>query len=318
MQDIFQAYLDMIQDKKVTTYSDIDRLTTRWLCQKFPWEIHQHTSIDVERAISAFNRLLDAIESRLPQKSQRPPSSQLCEASEQNTEGQSDQQICFPYTDSLLDNSFVRENSFAREFLSTLPARHINFRYIAPGIQLQSPEEFMNQPFADRRDNYDRRLYRKDEIPESIPLLLFRGKEENKSPWVRPWFPDGIVEDIPSGLYIESLEDWRAEDSGNETRLLLPFAIGKNKFARSSEGFLIWKWGPGHGTDGLYRGSFASGIMPLDSFSSHIHRVLLNWAERVENGDWEVNEDGVAHGIEKFKDADTQEHWKKYHIPWPA
>ncbi|KAJ5875576.1 uncharacterized protein N7473_012923 [Penicillium subrubescens] len=41
-----------------------------------------------------------------------------------------------------------------------------------------------------------------------------------------------------------------------------------------------------------------------------------NWAERVESGDWEVDENGVTGGIEKFKDADTPEHWKKYYIPW--
>ncbi|KAJ5479762.1 hypothetical protein N7530_005271 [Penicillium desertorum] len=32
-------------------------------------------------------------------------------------------------------------------------------------------------------------------------------------------------------------------------------------------------------------------------------------------GDWEVDENGVAGGIEKFKDADTPEDWEKYQIP---
>ncbi len=31
-------------------------------------------------------------------------------------------------------------------------------------------------------------------------------------------------------------------------------------------------------------------------------------------GEWEVGEEGVKGGIEKFKDADTEEHYFKYQI----
>jgi hypothetical protein len=34
----------------------------------------------------------------------------------------------------------------------------------------------------------------------------------------------------------------------------------------------------------------------------------------VENGLWEVDDDGVTGGIEKFKEADTEAHWKDYWI----
>lgn len=44
--------------------------------------------------------------------------------------------------------------------------------------------------------------------------------------------------------------------------------------------------------------------------------MLENWTERVETGDWLVGEDGVIGGIEKFKEADTKEHWQAYVIPW--
>jgi hypothetical protein len=33
-------------------------------------------------------------------------------------------------------------------------------------------------------------------------------------------------------------------------------------------------------------------------------------------GDWEVDDDVVVDGIEKFKDADTPESWKKYQTSW--
>jgi hypothetical protein len=34
----------------------------------------------------------------------------------------------------------------------------------------------------------------------------------------------------------------------------------------------------------------------------------------VEKGHWEVNEHGVAGGIEKFKEADTEHKWQVYWI----
>lgn len=44
---------------------------------------------------------------------------------------------------------------------------------------------------------------------------------------------------------------------------------------------------------------------------AQIHKVLENWAERVEMGDWEVGADGVG----KFRDADSEECWWKYWVP---
>ncbi|PYH78635.1 hypothetical protein BO82DRAFT_153538 [Aspergillus uvarum CBS 121591] len=38
-----------------------------------------------------------------------------------------------------------------------------------------------------------------------------------------------------------------------------------------------------------------------------IHQVLQNWAERVREGDWAVDENGVSGGIGKWREADTEE-----------
>ena len=305
LQHILQAYLGMIEEGKVTTYSDPQSEAPGHLLRFFPWEIHQQTQRDVEMAVESFIRLLDAIKSRLPPTS-------MCIDQESSDRG-----MAFPHLDSMIDDSFTQRDSFARCFLSALPNCHINFRYIAPGIRVQSPEEFITQPFAERRDTVMfPRPFGSGENSSSIPLLLFRGDGENKSPWTRPWFPDGEAKDIPAGLYIEPIDRWRAEDSGNESRLLLPFKIGANKYARSSNGVPFSKWALNGVSDKLYRVYCFSGVLPLDSHSSQLHKVLLNWTERVEMGDWEVNEDGVAGGIEKFKEADTPEHWKKYHVSW--
>ena len=115
---------------------------------------------------------------------------------------------------------------------------------------------------------------------------------------------------------MQSIDRWRAEDSGNESQVLLPFKIGANKYARSSNGVPFTEWALNGVSDKLYRVYCFSGVLPLDSRSSQLHKVLLNWTERVEIRDWEVNEHGVAGVIEKFKEADTPEHWKKCNVSW--
>lgn len=302
----------MIDEGKITTYSDRQKESMDDVFGVFPWEIHQHTPTDIERAVSAFTRLIDAIEARLPSSSTHD-----CGCEQPSFEG-----INLPYSESVIEASFTQVDSFTGCFLSALPVRQLNFRYIAPGIRLQDPVEFTNQPLAERRYNSlfpDR--FSTDQLTPCFPLLLFRGERENKSPWSRPWFPDGNAEDIPSGLYIEPAYKGFNWSSGNKSRLLLPFSIGSNGFARSSNGIPFQRARfPGDGRpDQLYQTdlfSGYSGYLPWDSRSSYLHKALENWAERVEMGDWLVGEDGVVGGIEKFKEADTEEHWREYVIPW--
>ena len=297
LQDILQVYLDMTDQGKISTYSDrgmeyFDQGTFR----VFPWEIHQYTLLEVKRAVSALTRLLDAIEARLTYSLEEPRR----------------KKITLPFSESVVKALSIKVDSFNGQFLSALPVRQLNFRYIAPGIRLQSPDEFINQPFAERCNSND---------DQPFPLLLFRGEQENQSPWGRPWFPDGNAADIPAGLYLEPTYDFYNWESGNQSRLLLPFEIGCNGFARSSNGlpFIKQVRGGRSWSDQLYQSdSFSgySGYLPWDSRSSYLHKVLENWAERVEMGDWLVGKDGVVGGIEKFKEADTEENWKGYVIHW--
>lgn len=60
---------------------------------------------------------------------------------------------------------------------------------------------------------------------------------------------------------------------------------------------------------------YFSGFQPIDSTVVQVHKVLSNWADRVGMDDWEVNEDGVAGGIEKFREANTSQHWTRYQVP---
>lgn len=94
--------------------------------------------------------------------------------------------------------------------------------------------------------------------------------------------------------------------------------IGSNGFARGVP-FKRARFPGTERPDQLYQAdlfSGYSGYLPWDSRSSYLHKVLESWAERVEMGDWQVDQDGVVGGIDKFKEADTGEHWREYFIPW--
>lgn len=56
----------------------------------------------------------------------------------------------------------------------------------------------------------------------------------------------------------------------------------------------------------------------INAWGTRIQSIFENWAGMVERGDWLVEENGVVGGIEKYHDADTEEHWRKYvlHLTW--
>ncbi|OGE50002.1 hypothetical protein PENARI_c019G09674 [Penicillium arizonense] len=207
LQQILGAYLEMIDEGKVQIFTEVKFP----LDQFFPWEYYQYTQRDIDKSITIFNRLLDAIEHRLPV-----------------LPVQSDK-IDITYPQSILDKAFTPNKSFVRSFLSALPPREIHFRYIAPGIRIQSFDELKSQPFAafcatrqDKSDGED----------EEMPFLLFRADGSNLSPWSRPYYNV----DIPAGLYTEEISKTRAQDFGDMSRLLLPFGIGSRRYARDSTG----------------------------------------------------------------------------------
>ncbi|CAI7601020.1 unnamed protein product [Penicillium viridicatum] len=283
LQQILGAYLEMINEGKVEIFTE-DKYPA---AQYFPWEYYQYTQRDIEKSITAFNRLLNAIEHR------HRPSAQSAK-------------IAINYPQSVLDEAFIPNKSFVGSFLSALPSREIQFGYIAPGIRIQSFDELKTQPFAAlsaMTQNISDGEDEDDGEDEQIPFLLFRADGSNPSPWCRPY--DNI--DIPAGLYIEEIDKNRAADFGNMSRLLLPFGIGSKGYARDSTRRQIAN------AHDLYQACGSNGF--LEFHGVQLHKVLLNWAERVEMGDWEVDENGVSGGIQKFKDADTPGHWEKYQIP---
>lgn len=192
--------------------------------------------------------------------------------------------------------------------------RQIHFRYIAPGTRIQSVAELKTQPFVACRTIGQGEPDENDDEAndEEMPFLLVRADGSNLSPWGRAL--DNI--DIPAGLYTEEINKGRMQDSGNMSRLLLTSRIGSIGYARDTIREQIGLYASHKLIDyphKLYQVCGWNGIR--ETHGAQLYKVLLNWAERVEMGDWEVDENGVAGGIEKFRDADTPGNWEKYQIP---
>lgn len=152
-------YLQMIEDRKVYTSSTPSKF--------FSWNFETFTKRDVERAVAVFVRLIDAIEQKLPSDSKFTlPSLQT--------------QIDLLYPTAVLGEAYIKEDTFLRSFLLALPNRRLSFRYIAPGVQLQSPSDIADQPFPKLFSDLSNRIDYNEKDP--IPLLLFRGEGESKSP----------------------------------------------------------------------------------------------------------------------------------------
>ncbi|KAL4941850.1 hypothetical protein BDV06DRAFT_235798 [Aspergillus oleicola] len=237
-----------------------------------PWVIHRYTDTEIDKAVTALKRLIDAIDSRIENKN------------------------AYTYKDLPWHD----------------PATlwKVAFRCIAPGIRLPTASEFLDQPIKVFSDSPYRHL---GQFPGNCPLRLFQIDAHN------PVHDTEYNINILPGFYIDPVMPWFSGFWSNGCRLLLPFGIGANGWARESNGqpfginFSSDSPKPSNTHLSLYQGGTTNGI--TNKHYVQIDKVLNNWAERVEVGDWEVTEDGVAGGIEKFREADTEEHWKKYWIP---
>ncbi|KAF5858274.1 hypothetical protein ETB97_004636 [Aspergillus alliaceus] len=85
-----------------------------------PWVLRPYTTVDVEKAVSALQRLITAIESRQPAHSS--PS----------------------VNPSTLGLAQIPLGTFIHDFLKAISTIHIPFRYIAPGIDSLAPQNSSN------------------------------------------------------------------------------------------------------------------------------------------------------------------------------
>jgi hypothetical protein len=258
-----------------------------------PWTLVPCTTQDVEEALSAWDDLLDAIDERKPHSgatSLRPT------------------QAIFTLEE--LKSTSLRVNGFAWNFF--LRARRPPFTYVGPGLRLPTLEELGHTlfPLEDRYET-DSAADSASILVPPVPVLI---GSQTATPWLGP--PYAQTPPIPWGLYLDACEldgPCLFEDG---CRLVLPYSLGENGFARKADGSLLTA-GVGDGHAELYQ----LGQNPfIPDHPSQLLSVLWQFSGHVRTGMWEVGADGVEGDADVFREADTaMVRWQDgEHVAYPS
>jgi hypothetical protein len=137
LEDIFTAYLEMIQEGKVELSSPDGTWTRKSLYNSIgPWRLHEFSKSDVQKSAQAFKRLVDAIEARLPPREPTSP---------QKIQSRGTYSLAWAES-STLDAAHNQGDTYARAFCEETPKFKVSFRYIAPGLRIPTVEELIAQP----------------------------------------------------------------------------------------------------------------------------------------------------------------------------
>jgi hypothetical protein len=299
LEMVLDGLVDMIVQGKVLA---VDESYSGEQERTEPWIMPSYTEQDLEDTLQAFEQLVDAIHDRMPSPAQSAGNGLF----EIVTGGHPE---------------ILPANSFAYRFLAR--CLRPSFTYIAPGLSIAQ-----HQPFAPASGQAEAEA----EANQLFPLLLFSGtspayQETRRAPWgeqirISPFARDfDGISSYPAGLYLTETEPHGARPFEDGSKLILPFTLGSNAFARTSDGALI-------GEDVRSTGDEATDIEPRNAelyqlgfnhfIAAHdvqLKYVLWKWLEMVEEGKWEVDEHGVLGGVEKWREADTEEHWADYQLP---
>ncbi|KAL4874286.1 hypothetical protein BJY04DRAFT_225191 [Aspergillus karnatakaensis] len=317
LETILAGYIDMIDDGKVVAIPNCDEETPgvpEWPIPSAPWILHIYTGSDVRKAALAMKRLLDAIDARIESNAINH------DGGAGELETPATEYAYLPWNDpAALPANLVPKKTFAYRFLYSIRRFKVRFRYVAPGVRFPTLEEFLAQrapvPAWQRAGQHSLRILHVEQ-PEEDSIKDKNNDREEKKEESKPL---KITDRKYPGLYIEQVIPSSDFLFSNECRLELPFGIGANGWARQSNGqplgYNIWAGEPvpADSTWDLYQSGNPTGW--TDIRLVQIHKVLENWAERVESGDWDVDEQGVVGGSGKFREADTEEGWRKYWIP---
>lgn len=289
LETVLEAWLDMIHKGKVRAVG-----TETEYC---PWEIVSYSQTILDETVETFNKLVEAIESRLPEHTT-------------NTEDT---------TTGLADDSTLEEfpQGFALDFMQRV--RRPRFRFIAPGLEIPSSSSILDQPFspllgAPGTDGFS-------QIP---PMLLFRSTTHyhDAPPTAKDILPFGWLYSqltrFPAGLYLQAGNRGSSNPFDDECVLVLPYGIGANGYARTSDGALFGENSEAAEADSrdMAMELYQPGHQPFTEIHGvRLDSVLRSWLGMVERGDWKVDGGGVVSGMEEWRKADTGSEWEKYVVP---
>jgi len=147
LETLLDGYIDIIGHGKVRPVSDNHHWDSP-LDKRKPWVFYDYTEVTIQRTVTAFNELVNAIDSLLPDSSLQ----------DSTTEGSP------LVTEAVLSEANI--HGFAKAF--RFQAKKPRFKYIAPGITVPTAAQILNQPY-------------KDITPPKhncrAPILIFQGDE---------------------------------------------------------------------------------------------------------------------------------------------
>lgn len=306
LEVILSAWLDMVDVGKIqAVHSDIETDNGKydpWI--NLPWSAPQ-----LEETVNTFNLLVDNIESRMPDARQIPsPTGRESLLSEAD-----------------LDAAHIAPG-FARFFLSKV--KRPRFRYIAPGLSIPDSTSFPSQPFSSVES--DPPPDEGEEGPKVIfPILLFRSLESYHAPdngddddmhgsGLPFSWPYNQIRSYPAGLYFTESDREAGNEFEDGAKLVLPFGIGSNGFARTSDGarFGENRRSPEVEPKDTHADLYQPGYQPfVEMHEVRLVKVLRSWIGMIERDDWKVGSEGVQGTIEEFREADTEEGWSKFVVP---
>jgi len=191
--------------------------------------------------------------------------------------------------DQLLD---AMPDCFAKRFFAR--AMKPRFKYIAPGLRVQTIEEMLDQPYASSFAQGS------TEIP---PILILRGEGMAVPTVPLGYYPQ---RSIPAGLYLEPCDTFHdAAPWEDGVALILPYNVGgRDSWARMADQKPLPER-----NDSLYQ----IGWNPfIARHPPQLLAILVLWYENLQSGKWDMDRDGIMGGMEKYREANLEEHCMEY------
>lgn len=246
-----------------------------------PWIVQPYTKGVLGECLRTWDLLVQAIEEKMPTVPGVDAEPEYGLANEE-----------------MLESAGITEE-FSKQLL--LRARRPRFTFIAPGLRLPSHEEFVNQPLKSIMTVQDNLWTRKN-----MPILLFRGDDTCKASknFPHPWEE---ATNIPTGLYLADCTRSDLVPFEDTACPLLPFSTGEDTWAQTANGIAIL---------GEHDRLYQIGQNPFAPYHNvSLLGILQNFFAHVQTGDWSIDERGVSNGINKFRDAEVEEHCNEYVLP---
>jgi hypothetical protein len=279
-----------------------------------PWELQLYSQHDLQAAVNGFDNLILRIESLLENPSLQTkdnPEDQaklLALVAAKFDSSRSADEFGL-ISREVLDGADLKQG-FVRDFLRSVRRPKSNIKYIAPGLRLPTEEDFLPHPLQNLETP---RIF---ENP-ILPIPLFVSDTTSTTP-IFENYPFQNISNLPHGLWTSYVDKDSQHEFEDGCKLCLPFEIGANGFARLTDDSFVGEQldcprvaRPSGRRNELYQTGYNHYI---PAHAPQLGDILSLWLTLVGAGEWEVGEEGVLGGIEKFKEADMEDHYFLYQL----